>query len=104
MFDSGVLQRLALIALGRASGFSLDEIALMFAPDGRLRIDRQMLAVKAEELDRTIGQLPICTTACGMPLHAVRRATWNVPLFGASCGPRGVWGHGTRRKKNLTVL
>jgi hypothetical protein len=26
---------LALIALGRAAGFSLDEIALMFAPDGR---------------------------------------------------------------------
>jgi len=57
LFDPGVLERLALIAMGRAAGFSLDEIALMFAPDGRLRIDRQMLAAKAEELDGTIRKL-----------------------------------------------
>ena len=57
LFDSGVLERLALIALGRAAGFSLDEIALMFGPDGRPRIDRQILAAKAEELDRTIHNL-----------------------------------------------
>jgi DNA-binding transcriptional MerR regulator len=56
-FDPSVLERLALIALGRAAGFSLDEIALMFAPDGRPRIDGQMLAAKAAELDRTIGKL-----------------------------------------------
>ncbi|HAR23135.1 MAG TPA: MerR family transcriptional regulator, partial [Bradyrhizobium sp.] len=48
---------LALIALGRASGFSLDEIGRMFAPDGRPRIDRKMLAAKADELDRTIRRL-----------------------------------------------
>ncbi len=57
LFDPGVLERLALIALARSSGFSLDEIALMFAPDGRPRIDRRMLAAKAEELDRTIRKL-----------------------------------------------
>jgi DNA-binding transcriptional MerR regulator len=57
LFDPGVLERLTLIALGRAAGFSLDEIALMFAPDGQPRIDRQMLANKAEELDRTIREL-----------------------------------------------
>ena len=57
VFDSGVLERLALIAVGRAAGFSLDEIALMFAPDGRPRIDRQMLTAKAEQLDRTIRKL-----------------------------------------------
>ena len=57
LFDPGVLERLALIALGRAAGFSLDEIALMFAPDGGPRIDRQMLAAKATELDRTIRKL-----------------------------------------------
>ena len=56
-FDAGVLDRLALIALGRAAGFSLDEIALMFVPEGQPRIDRQMLADKAEELDRTIRKL-----------------------------------------------
>ena len=57
LFDADVLERLALIALGRAAGFSLDEIASMFAPDGRPDIDRQMLADKAEELDRTIRKL-----------------------------------------------
>src|SRR5919108_6630339 len=57
LFDAGVLERLALIALARASGFSLDEVARMFAPDGRLRIDRKMLAAKADELDKTIREL-----------------------------------------------
>ena len=57
LFDEGVLERLALIALGRAAGFSLDEIRRMFAPDGRLRIDRSKLAAKAEEVDLRIREL-----------------------------------------------
>ena len=56
-FDAGVLERLALISLGRAAGFSLDEIARMFAPDGKPRIDRTRLAAKADELDGTIRKL-----------------------------------------------
>lgn len=57
LFTPGVLERLALISLGRSAGFSLKEIARMFAPDGRPQIDRQMLAGKAKELDRTIRKL-----------------------------------------------
>lgn len=57
VFDHGVLERLALVGLGRAAGFSLDEIAAMFAADGRPRIDRRALAAKADELDATIRQL-----------------------------------------------
>jgi DNA-binding transcriptional MerR regulator len=57
LFDPGVIERLAVISLGRAAGFSLDEIARMFAPDGQLRIDRRMLTTKAEELDTTIRTL-----------------------------------------------
>jgi DNA-binding transcriptional MerR regulator len=57
LFGPAVVERLALISVGRASGFSLDEIARMFAPDGRPRIDRQMLAAKAAELDKTIREL-----------------------------------------------
>ncbi len=56
-FDPRVLERLALIALGAAAGFTLDEIAGMFAPDGRPRIDRQRLAARADELDVTIRKL-----------------------------------------------
>jgi DNA-binding transcriptional MerR regulator len=75
LFDPGVLERLALIALGRAAGFSLDEIARMFAPDGRPHIDRQLLAAKADELDRTIRKLGAMrdglrhAAACPAPSH-----------------------------------
>ncbi|SDD37709.1 helix-turn-helix domain-containing protein [Actinokineospora iranica] len=75
VFDASVLERLALIALGRAAGFSLDEIALMFAPDGRPRIDRGVLAAKADELDATIAKLTAVrdglrhAAACPAPSH-----------------------------------
>ncbi|WIG93622.1 helix-turn-helix domain-containing protein [Myxococcus sp. SDU36] len=57
LFNPDVLERLALIALGREAGFSLDELVQMFAPDGQLRIDRELLTAKAEELDSTIRRL-----------------------------------------------
>jgi DNA-binding transcriptional MerR regulator len=74
LFDPGVLERLALIALGRASGFSLDEIGRMFA-HGRPRIDRQLLAAKADELDAKIRELTAMreglrhAVACKAPSH-----------------------------------
>lgn len=74
-FDPRVLERLALIALGSAAGFSLDEIARMLLPDGRPRIDRRMLAAKAQELDRTILRLSAMrdglqhASACPAPSH-----------------------------------
>jgi DNA-binding transcriptional MerR regulator len=75
LFDGQVLEWLAMIAVGRAAGFSLDEIALMFGPDGRPRLDRQMLAAKAKELDRTIRKLSDIrralrhAAACPAPSH-----------------------------------
>ena len=75
LFDPDVLERLALIALGRAAGFSLDEIRRMFAPDGRLRIDRGKLAAKAEAVDRRIQELGALrdglrhAAACPAPSH-----------------------------------
>jgi DNA-binding transcriptional MerR regulator len=75
LFDHGVLERLELIALGRSAGFTLDEIARMFAPDGRLRIDRRMLAAKADELGHTIRRLNAMrrglrhAAACPQPSH-----------------------------------
>jgi DNA-binding transcriptional MerR regulator len=56
-FDSDVLERLALIGLGRAAGFALDEIAEVLTPDGQPHIDRQRLLAKAAELDKTIRNL-----------------------------------------------
>lgn len=75
LFAPGVLERLALIALWRAAGFSLREIAPMFAPDGKPRIERQALAAKAEQLDKTIRELTALrdelrhAAACPAPSH-----------------------------------
>ena len=56
-FDAGVHERLAFIALGRSAGFSLEEIRGMFANNGKARIDRSMLARRAEEIDANIRRL-----------------------------------------------
>jgi DNA-binding transcriptional MerR regulator len=57
VYEPAIFERLALIALGQASGFTLDEIGAMFCADGRVKIDRAMLSAKADELDRTIRRL-----------------------------------------------
>jgi DNA-binding transcriptional MerR regulator len=75
VFNENVLERLALIALGRSAGLSLDEIARMFAPNGRPKIDRQLLTNKADELDRTIRKMTAMrdglrhAAACPAPSH-----------------------------------
>jgi DNA-binding transcriptional MerR regulator len=56
-FAPSVLDQLAVIALGRAAGLSLAEIGSMFLPDGRTRIDRRLLAQKADDIDRTVRRL-----------------------------------------------
>lgn len=57
LFGPGVFDQLALIALGQASGFTLNEIRSMFSPDGKPSIDRRLLTAKADELDATIKRL-----------------------------------------------
>lgn len=100
LFDPGVLERLALIALGRSAGFSLDEVARMFAPDGRPQIDRHALAAKAEELDGTIRKLSAMrdglrhAAVCPAPSH-MECPTFRRLLRGAASGAIG-----ERRKKS----
>jgi DNA-binding transcriptional MerR regulator len=102
LFDGRVLERLAFIALGRASGFSLDELVRMFAADGKPRIDRQVLAAKAEELDRTIRELTAMrdglrhAVACRAPSH-MECPTFQRLLRAAASGTIG-----TRKKKSLS--
>lgn len=75
LYEAGVLDRLSLIALGRAAGFSLDDIALMFGRDGQPCIDRAMLTAKADELDAAIRTLSAMrdglrhAAACPAPSH-----------------------------------
>ena len=103
LFDAGVLERLALIALGRAAGFSLDEIAGMFAPDGRPRVDRQRLLAKAQELDRTIRELTMLrdglrhAAACRAPSHM------ECPTFRRIVRAAATGAIGARRKRTLST-
>jgi DNA-binding transcriptional MerR regulator len=75
LFADDVLERLALIRLGQAAGFSLDEIESLFASDGPAHLDRQALTAKADELDRTIQRLSAMrdslrhAAACPAPSH-----------------------------------
>jgi DNA-binding transcriptional MerR regulator len=75
-FAPEVLDQLALIALGQAAGFSLDEIGSMFSPDGAPSIDRRMLAAKADEIDTMIKRLKAMSNGlkhaavCPAPSHA----------------------------------
>lgn len=75
VFHRGVLDRLALIALGGAAGFSLAEIAGMLGSDGHPRIDRKALSAKADDLEKTIRRLNAVrdglrhAAACPAPSH-----------------------------------
>ena len=75
VFEPGVLERLALIALGRSAGFSLGEIAAMFGTSGPPVIDRQLLSAKADELEETVKRLTAMrdglrhAAACPAPSH-----------------------------------
>lgn len=75
VFDHRVLDQLALIALGRVAGFSLDEIATVFAPDGGAQIDRAMLGTKADQIDETVKRLQAMSDSlrhaavCPAPSH-----------------------------------
>ncbi|GAA3936684.1 helix-turn-helix domain-containing protein [Litoribacillus peritrichatus] len=74
LFPVNVLQRLALISLGRTAGLSLDEIGSMFTPQGP-EINRELLISKADELDIKIKELTAMrdglrhAAACQAPSH-----------------------------------
>ena len=57
IFAPQVLDQLAVIALGRTAGFSLQEIATMLPPGQTPQIDRQMLTAKADALEQQIRRL-----------------------------------------------
>jgi DNA-binding transcriptional MerR regulator len=98
-FDPGVLQRLGLIAMGRAAGFSLEEIARMFAPDGRPRIDRQKLSAKAEELDQTIRELTVMRDGLRHAARCTAPSHMECPKFRRMLRAAASGAFGTRKRK-----
>lgn len=75
LFDHKVLEKLAVISLGRAAGFTLEEMAGMFGADGAPRIDKRLLEAKADELAATIRKLTairkglVHAAGCRAPSH-----------------------------------
>ena len=108
VFDAAVLEQLALIALGRAAGFSLNEIAAMFTADGQPDIDRQRLAAKADELDQTIRELGAMrdglrhAAACTAPSH-MECPTFRRILKAAASGMVKVSGKSGRGRRGSRV-
>ena len=71
-FPADIAQRLGLIALGQAAGFSLDEVGAMLVEQ---QVDRQMLRDKADELDQRIKRLQAMSKAFAMRRHVLKRIT-----------------------------
>jgi DNA-binding transcriptional MerR regulator len=94
LFDRHVIERLGLIAMGRAAGFSLEEMASMLSRDGAPRIDRKVLVAKIAELDGKIRDLSAMRTglrhavACRAPSH-MECPTFQRILRAASSGALG---------------
>ncbi|MEE2690587.1 MAG: helix-turn-helix domain-containing protein [Pseudomonadota bacterium] len=102
VFGAEVIERLALIALGRAAGFSLDEIAGVFTSEGP-RIDRRALSAKAGELDETIRKLTAMrdglrhAARCPAPTH-MECPTFRRILRAASSGALGAPAEGKKTR------
>ncbi|HEU4569647.1 MAG TPA: helix-turn-helix domain-containing protein [Gemmatimonadales bacterium] len=70
-----VVERLALIALGRTAGLTLEEIRGMLTGGWRPRVDRGLLAARAEALDAQIRRMTALrdglrhAAACRAPDH-----------------------------------
>lgn len=98
LFAPAVLDRLALIALARTAGFSLEEIAAMFLPDGRVHLDPALLQAKIAEIDRTIDGLreirghlqhaAVCTAPSHMECPTFRRHMQSAAVARRGAKPR----------------
>ena len=56
-YEPEVLDQVALITLGRSAGLTLDEIGQMLTVGGRAKVDRQLLADRADAIDDQIRKL-----------------------------------------------
>jgi len=87
------MDQLALIALVKTAGFSLEEIATMFLPNGKPDIDRGMLSAKADEIDVMVKRLKAMSrglrhaAVCPAPSHG-ECPTFQRLLRAAGSAPR----------------
>ncbi|WP_122073343.1 helix-turn-helix domain-containing protein [Pseudophaeobacter sp. EL27] len=79
-YDASVLDRLALVALGRRAGFSLQEIVATLGPasgaQAEFELDRDRIAERAAEVDHRVRELTLLSRAlrhvatCQAPSHS----------------------------------
>ncbi|QIM48355.1 helix-turn-helix domain-containing protein [Pusillimonas sp. DMV24BSW_D] len=81
IFGPRILDQLAIIALGRAAGFSLDEIGDMLHANGKVQINRQKLTAKAEEIDRSIKQLKAVRDGLRHAANCPEKSHLDCPTF-----------------------
>ena len=93
LFDREVLDRLALIILGRQAGFSLDEMSDMFATD-KLHIDRGILLEKAEQLDEAVRKLATMSKGLRHAANCPAPSHFECPKF------QRIMRQATNREKN----
>ncbi|WP_312068923.1 MerR family DNA-binding transcriptional regulator [Lelliottia nimipressuralis] len=74
-YHENVLNKMQLITLGQAAGFSLDDIAAMFGAKGTIAIDREQLHQQSLKIDNTIRRLQLLSRGlkhaarCTQPEH-----------------------------------
>jgi DNA-binding transcriptional MerR regulator len=101
LFAPNILEQMSLIALGQLAGFSLQDVAGMFSADGRLRIRRDKLSAKADDIDRTIRRLAAMrdglrhAAVCKAPSHL------ECPTFRRLLRAAGRHSRVTRRKTTV---
>ena len=98
-FEPRVIEQLALVALGRAAGFSLDEIRAMFSPDGKAKIDRRMLAAKADEIDTMVKRLKAMSSGLRHAAACPARSHAECPSFQRLVRAAGAGALEQRRKR-----
>ena len=103
LFDPGVLERLALIALARDAGFTLDEIARLFGPGGRPHGRRRpalLLRRRLSAMRRSLRHAAACPAPSHMECPTFRRllraASRATPYQRSSSSLQGVR-HGSPR-------
>lgn len=77
-FAADVIDRLALIALGQAAGFSLEEVGAMLVEG---QVDRSKLVAKADELDARIKRLQAMSKGLRHAAKCPERDHLSCPTF-----------------------
>ncbi|SFI81657.1 helix-turn-helix domain-containing protein [Celeribacter neptunius] len=81
LFERQVLDTLDAISLARWAGFSLDEIRDWISPEGEIRIDRQRLEARADEIENLATRLMSLAQMVRHTAHCPQADHFSCPEF-----------------------